>query len=74
MTEEKYLELILIEIEALKKANKKGLYKMNAKIPDRFAKYIYTYFSQRNDKYDIEIKKCAVCKGTWDILITFKGS
>jgi len=70
--EQKYLETIILEIEKAKALKKHGIYKINTKIGDNTAKYIKRYFENNSD-YDIDIKKCMSCIGTWDILITFRN-
>jgi hypothetical protein len=69
--EEEYLQSLLSEIKRLKEQGRKGLYKINANIPDNTAKYITEYFTGRTD-YTFESRRCMNCKGTWDIIIVFK--
>ncbi len=71
MTREQFLANIITEIELLKARGKKGLYKIGVKIPDHYAKYLQSYFSEKSGDYEISIRKCSHCSGKWDISITF---
>ncbi len=70
--EQDYLDSIIKEIEEAKLKGKRGIYKMNVKVRDNTAKYVKRYFENNYD-YGIDIRKCMACKGTWDILITFRN-
>ena len=69
--EQRYLDSILAKIDTARAKNKPGIYLMNAKIPDNTAKFLVRYFTG-SYAYEVDAKKCMSCKGTWDIMITFK--
>lgn len=69
-TNEKYLQSVLNEIERLKQKGVHTLYRINDKIADETAIYVKNYI-QKQQGYQIEIKKCMSCKKTWDIIIFF---
>ena len=69
--EEQYLEGLLGEIERRKSEGSKYLYRINSKITNEVAHYVENYFKD-NPSYIIETRYCMSCKGTWDIIITFR--
>jgi hypothetical protein len=73
MTEygETYLQGLISEIERIKARKGTGLFRINDKITNETAKYVKNYF-QNVPGYSVDMRKCAKCKGTWDIIILFK--
>ncbi len=71
MTGEEYLQSLLAEIENAKLNGRKGVYKIDEKIPDSTVKYIQKYFADKSPEFRLETRKCARCRHTWDILVIF---
>lgn len=67
---ETFLQEILREIERLKDAHKRKLYRINEEITDGVASYLQSYF-EKLPGYNIQMNKCRKCKDLWDITITF---
>ncbi len=68
---ESYLNGILKEIERKKAKGKNCLYRISHELSKDVAVYINNYFI-KSPNYDIEMKKCATCTNTYDIIIFFK--
>jgi hypothetical protein len=69
---DKYLQGLLNEIERIRTRHGTGLFRINDKITKRVAERTKKYFESKPE-YHIDIKRCATCTGTWDVIITFRG-
>ena len=65
----KYINGLLAEIERLKKNGRQALYRINDGMTKPVAVAVADYFSKA--PYTIDIKKCARCTNSYDIIITF---
>lgn len=72
ISEEEYLQGILAEIETARGKKSRGIFRINARIPDSYAQRIKKHFAG-NPHYDVELRKCKTCRKTWDILIYFRN-
>lgn len=68
---EKYLNMLIADIEAAKANGKKSVYWINYKIQNSTASYLVNHF-KGNPDYNIESKKCPHCTHTWDIIISWR--
>jgi len=69
VSSEKYIEGLLAEIVRLKTRDLHTLYRINDKMTKPVSVAVSQYFSE--SPYTIEIKKCARCSNSYDIIITF---
>ena len=71
MTKEEYLAKILREIETNEILGKRGVFKINEKIPDNTAKYVEKYLKENTNYKKITFERCSSCTKTWDIIVWF---
>lgn len=66
---ELYLQGLLAELE---KKQKKAVFRVNDQITDSVAGFLRTYFKDKPEYY-LELRKCAACKNSYDVILTLKN-
>ena len=69
---EKYLQGLLKEIEKVKARHGIGVFRINSKMSEDTASRLKNYFKY-SDSYILELRRCAQCTHSYDVIITFTG-
>lgn len=63
-----YIKGLIEEADRIKASGKRFLYRPNEELSYTVVQYTIIYF-QNNSAYRLEMKKCASCKNTYEIII-----
>jgi hypothetical protein len=69
---DEYLKGLLQEIERIKAKHGTGVFRINSKMSEDTASRLRKYFKD-SDSYILELRKCAQCTHSYDVIVTFTG-
>jgi hypothetical protein len=69
---DEYLQSLLEEIERVKAKRGIGVFRINSKMSEDTASRLRNYFKNSNS-YILELRKCAQCTHSYDVIVTFTG-
>jgi len=67
-----YIQQLMRELAYAKDNKRKGVFRINEKLPDALVKRLEMHVS-KYPEYNFEAKKCYQCASTWDIMITLRN-